>query len=259
MTRAYADCTAPQVAAELTDESILCLPIGSTEQHGPHLPLGTDTIIAERLAEAIAAHVAGRHQLWLLPALPFGLSLEHAWAPGTISLRVATLAAMIGQLTSEYRRATKARRLVIVNGHGGNRAILEPLMHEITADQGLAVCTLHTASLPAIRPNSAIADIHAGIGETSLMLHLSPETVNMKALPSGGSDEAARAAAISQVIQGRAVTWPWSSGDPRIAEHGIIGDPSGATAELGRAILDSALEAASPVLDQLAAATPGRN
>jgi creatinine amidohydrolase len=259
MTLAYADCTAPQVAAELTSESILCLPIGSTEQHGPHLPLGTDTIIAERVAAAIARRAAGRHQLWLLPALPFGLSLEHAWAPGTISLRVATLTAMIGQLASEYRRATKAGRLIIVNGHGGNRAILEPMMHEITADQGLAVCTLHTGSLPAVRPDSPVADIHAGIGETSLMLHLAPETVNMAALPDGDSDEAARAAAISQVIRGHGVTWPWSSGDPRIAEHGIIGDPRGASAELGRAILDSALDAAVPVLDQLAAATPGRN
>jgi creatinine amidohydrolase len=195
VTRAFADCTAPQVAAELTGESILCLPIGSTEQHGPHLPLGTDTIIAERLAAAIAGRVASRHQVWLLPALPFGLSLEHAWAPGTISLRVVTLAAMVGQLASEYRRATQARRLVIVNGHGGKRAILEPLMQEITADHGLAVCTLHTGSLSAIRPDSPVADIHAGIGETSLMLHLAPEIVNMAALPGGGSDEAERARA----------------------------------------------------------------
>ena len=108
MTRTFANCTAPQVAAVLTSESILRLPIGSTEQNGPHLPLSTDTIIAERLAAAIAGHVASRHPVWLLPALPFGLSLERAWAPGTISLRVATLTAMIGQLASEYRRATKA-------------------------------------------------------------------------------------------------------------------------------------------------------
>jgi creatinine amidohydrolase len=259
MTRAFADCTAPQVAAGLTGESILCLPIGSTEQHGPHLPLGTDTIIAERLAAAIARHVSGRHQVWLLPALPFGLSLEHAWAPGTISLRVATLTAMIGQLASEYRRATQARRLVIVNGHGGNRAILEPMMHEITADHGLAVCTLHASSLPSVKPDSQVADIHAGIGETSLMLHLAPETVNLAAIPCQGSDGQERAAAVGLVVQGRGVTWPWTSGDPRIARDGIIGDPRGASAELGRAILDSALEAASPVLDQLATATPGRN
>jgi creatinine amidohydrolase len=258
VTRAFADCTAPQVAAGLTSEAILCLPIGSTEQHGPHLPLGTDTIIAERLAATIAGHVASRHQVWLLPALPFGLSLEHAWAPGTISLRVATLAAMIGQLASEYRRATQARRLVIVNGHGGNRAILESLMHEITADHGIAVCTLHTGSLPAIKPDSPIADIHAGIGETSLMLHLAPGTVNMAAIPAGSDNDEDQAAAVSQVVRGRGVTWPWSSGDPRIARDGIIGDPRGASAELGRKILDSALEAASPILDQLAAATPGR-
>lgn len=258
MTPAFAECTAPQVAAGLTGESILCLPIGSTEQHGPHLPLGTDTIIAERFSTAIAQHVAGRHQVWLLPALPFGLSLEHAWAPGTISLRVATFTAVIGQLASECRRATRARRLVIVNGHGGNRGILEPLMHEITADHGLAVCTLHTGSLAAIKPDSPVADIHAGIGETSLMLHLTPETVNLAALRAGSDNDEEQAAAVNQVIRGRGVTWPWSSGDPRIARDGIIGDPRGASAELGRAILDSALEAASPILDQLAAATPGR-
>jgi len=83
-SRVYGECTSPQLGRELTGRAILCLPVGSAEQHGPHLPLATDTIIAERFAAALAGRVCGQHDLWLLPAMPFGLSPEHARAPGMV-------------------------------------------------------------------------------------------------------------------------------------------------------------------------------
>jgi creatinine amidohydrolase len=256
--RVYAECSFPQIGREMTGEAILCLPVGSTEQHGPHLPLATDTIIAERFAAALADRAAGRHELWLLPAMPFGLSLEHAWAPGTVSLRVATFTALIRQLASEYARATPARRLVIVNGHGGNRGILEPLMLELSADYGVAACALHPLSLATPRPGGDVADVHAGIGETSLMLHLAPSLVSIEAL-AGISDGGAqqRAPEVDRVVRDRGATWPWSSGDAAIAESGVIGDPRGASAGLGRAILASALEPAVEAITRLAEAPCG--
>jgi creatinine amidohydrolase len=250
--RVYGERTSPQIGRELTGNAVLCLPVGSTEQHGPHLPLATDTIIAEQFAAALADHVSGQHDLWLLPAMPFGLSAEHAWAPGTISLDTGTFTVLIRQLVGEYLRATSARRLVVVNGHGGNRGILEALQYELSANHQLASCVIHPLSLATAKPSSGPPDIHAGIGETSLMLHLAPGLVNMDALAGHGGDAQRQAEAVNRLIRDRGVTWPWSSCDPDIAEAGIIGDPTDASARLGRAIFVSALEAAARAVTRLA-------
>jgi creatinine amidohydrolase len=249
--RVYGECTSPQVSRELTGKAVLCLPVGSTEQHGPHLPLATDTIIAERFAAALADHVSGQHDLWLLPAIPFGLSAEHAWAPGTISLDTVTFTVLIRQLVGEYLRATSARRLVIVNGHGGNRGILEALQCELIANYGLVSCVIHPLALATAELSTGPFDIHAGIGETSLMLHLAPELVNMDTLAGHGGVTQQQAEAVNRLIRDRGVTWPWSSNDPDIAEAGIIGDPSGASASFGRAVFVSALEAAARAVTRL--------
>jgi creatinine amidohydrolase len=248
----YCERTSPQLGRELTGTAILCLPVGSTEQHGPHLPLATDTIIAERFAAALSEHVSGQHDLWLLPAMPFGLSPEHAWAPGTISLRAGTFTALIRELVGEYLRATSARRLIIVNGHGGNRGLLEVLQYELTADHDLAACVIHPLALATVKSSPGPPDIHAGIGETSLMLHLAPGLVNMDALAGHGDTSQRRAEAVNLLIRDRGVTWPWSSGDPGIAGAGIIGDPRNASASLGRAIFASALEGAVRAVTRLA-------
>jgi creatinine amidohydrolase len=250
--RVCGERTSPQIGRELTGTAILCLPVGSTEQHGPHLPLATDTIIAERFAAALADHVSGQHDLWLLPAIPFGLSMEHAWAPGTICLRAGTFATLISELAGEYRRATLARRLVVVNGHGGNRGILEALQYELAADHGLAACVIHPLSLATVKPGSRLPDIHAGIGETSLMLHLAPGLVNMDALAGQGNGAERRSEAINYLVRDRGVTWPWSSGDPGIVKAGVIGDPRNASTGLGHAILTSALDAAARAVTRLA-------
>lgn len=251
--RIFAERTTAQIGAELTENAILCLPVGSLEQHGPHLPLATDTIIAEHFAAALADHLADRHEIWQLPAVPFGLSLEHAWAPGTVSLRINTFTTLIQQLVTEYLRATPARALVIINGHGGNRGILEPLLYEIAAENDLAACVLHPASLTSVKPGGELPDVHAGIGETSLMLHIAPELVNHAALGAADHDRPQRIEAINRVVRDRGVTWPWTSGAPDIADEGVIGDPAGADAELGLAILNSALEKATAAIDRLAA------
>src|SRR5688572_6983359 len=94
-----------EIAGRLKLTSTLCLPLGSTEQHGPHLPLNTDTVIAEELTSRIVARWGEAYDLWQLPAVPIGLSREHAWAAGTVSHSVAAMTALLRGKAEEIVRA----------------------------------------------------------------------------------------------------------------------------------------------------------
>ena len=126
-SRLIGDLTFAEIGSALGAASVLCLPVGSMEQHGPHLPLITDTVLAEAFARRIVERWSQTYDLWQLPPLPVGLSREHAWAPGTLSLSVAGMTALLRDLGREIARALPTKNLLIVNGHGGNRGILEAL------------------------------------------------------------------------------------------------------------------------------------
>ncbi|WP_433034422.1 mycofactocin biosynthesis peptidyl-dipeptidase MftE [Actinomycetospora sp. CA-053990] len=143
---------------ECEDVPVLLVPVGATEQHGPHLPLGTDT--------AIAATVAARSGHPVAPALPYGASGEHESFPGTVSIGTETLAAVIVELGRSACRF--ARRLVLVNGHGGNVGALRAAV-ALLRSEGRDV-----AWFPCGVPG---ADAHAGHHETGVMLALAPDTV----------------------------------------------------------------------------------
>ncbi len=252
MKRWYGSLPAPEIATRLSETSILCLPIGSYEQHGPHLPLHTDTVIAEQFTRRLIDRYGDRHDLWALPTMPFGLSLEHTWSPGTISLRMGALTTLLDMIVGELVRATAARRLLIVNGHGGNRGILEAASYELQAAHQMRICTVHPSSLSTIRAESPLPEIHAGLQETSVMLALAPRDVHLDQLTETFVVDPAHQDEIQRLVLDRGTTWPWSSGDDRIATSGVIGgDPRDASAELGESIIASALDACSAVLHQL--------
>ncbi|HEV2378086.1 MAG TPA: creatininase family protein [Streptosporangiaceae bacterium] len=250
--RWYGSLPAPEITAQMTETSVICLPIGSYEQHGPHLPLHTDSVIAERFTTRLAERYGEHHELWALPAIPFGLSLEHAWSPGTISLRAGVLSALLTTVVGELVRATPARRLLIVNGHGGNRGILEALTYELQAAHPVRVCVVHPSSLATVRVESALPEIHAGMRETSVMLTLAPNEVHLDRLPDGYAVNEAHRDEVKRLVLDRGTTWPWTSGDSRIATLGVMGgDPRLASAELGESVIASALDACGTVLTQL--------
>jgi creatinine amidohydrolase/Fe(II)-dependent formamide hydrolase-like protein len=247
--RTLAELAFPEVSGRLKTSSILCLPLGAIEQHGAHLPLNTDVIVAEGLTRRIVARWGEEFDLWQLPTLPLGLSREHDWAPGTISLSVASMTALIRDLGREIVRALPTRNLLIVNGHGGNRGILEALGRELRADFGLNICALHTGALMSPAGNAAIPEIHAGKDETSAMLALAPHLVRREAIAAlkGSPDgEAVRA-----LILDPATSFPWRSDDPRIAAAGVIGDAREASVEHGQAIVARVVEAAGEALTRL--------
>jgi creatinine amidohydrolase/Fe(II)-dependent formamide hydrolase-like protein len=247
--RLIAELTSPEISKSVRKNAILCLPIGSIEQHGPHLPLNTDTVLAEAFTRAIIARWSAKYDLWQLPPLTFGLSQEHAWAAGTISLKVETMTALLRNLASEIARALPARNLAVINGHGGNRGILEALGREIAGDFGVNFCALHLGAMMSPPSGAAFVEIHGGMDETSAMLALAPELVRRDLIER--SKPPADSNSVKALILDPAVSWPWNSNDKRIAHSGIIGNARAASAKHGQAIVARVVEAAGDAFKRL--------
>lgn len=207
------ECTAGQLRGGglLT----VVVPVGSVEQHGPHLPLDTDT----RIATAVATGVT-EHRYLLAPAICYGASGEHQGFAGTISIGTEALTALL----IEYGRSacTWAHRLVFVNGHGGNLQALRAaagLLRAEGRDVAWWSCSI------------AGADAHAGHTETSLLLHLSPEVVRMGAVVRGNTEPLADL-----------MTRLRDGGVAAVSESGVLGDPTTAAAAAGERIFADMVE-----------------
>ena len=158
------------------------------------------------------------------------------------------MTALLRELAREIVRSLPARNLMIVNGHGGNRGLLEVLAYEFKAEFELNACALHIGAESPIT-DAGLPEIHAGRDETSLMLALAPDRVRCERTV--GHDKPLDDAEVRATILDPGVSRPWSSGDPRIAHRGVIGDVAGASAEHGIAILERLLEAAGATLQRL--------
>ncbi len=242
-SRRLEDLTLPQVREMIRPSSILVLPIGSVEQHGPHLPLTTDHLIASEAAQTVARRCGRELDLWLLPTLAVSKANEHAWAPGTLWLRATTLLAVVGDIASSAA-TTGAQRLVFLNAHGGNTALLVVACREVRLATGFKTFLLHPFLPPDHGGRSSTAPagelgmgIHGGHDETSMMLHLRPDLVDMSLATRRVPD---RLADNQHVRFGGSVPFGWTSDD--FGPDGHIGDPVGATAEQGEALFDGAVE-----------------
>jgi len=246
VTRVLGELTFQEASGAIKGTSILCLPLGAIEQHGAPLPLNTDVVVAEGVTRRLLERWGERFDLWQLPTLAIGLSREHDWAAGTLSLSIQGFVGLVRDLAATIVRSLPARNLVIINGHGGNRGILENLLHELRGDFGLNACVLHPFDLAGGDP--AQADVHGGSQDTSVMLALAPELVRRDRIEAGElpDPQAARA-----LIFDRGVTFAWRTDDARLARGGIIGDPSTASAEIGAALIERMLVAAGEVLKRL--------
>ncbi len=119
MSGRLADLSGPEVADSLTPDSVIVLPVGAIEQHGPHLPMSVDTVIADEVASALLNAVGGDIDLWLLPTLAVSKSNEHVWSPGTLSLSAETLLRVLDDLATCVA-ATPARRHGDIPGRPGS-------------------------------------------------------------------------------------------------------------------------------------------
>ncbi|MFF8833322.1 creatininase family protein [Streptomyces sp. NPDC015131] len=221
---------------------VAVLPIGSFEQHGPFLPLMTDTVVAC----AIAREVAASYPVHLLPPVTISCSQEHADWPGTVSVSATTLCAIVRDIAGSLRRSG-LESLVLINGHGGNY-VLRNVVQE-SQENGMRMALFPGSSdwdlarEKAGISTSSSSDMHAGEVETSILLHDHPELVRPGYETSDWvADERKHLLTLGM----RAYT-----------ESGVIGRPSRATADKGRALLSSLAGSFAEYLDLVAPATRG--
>ncbi|MGL5826309.1 MAG: creatininase family protein [Nocardioides sp.] len=211
-----------------TRSRIAVLPVGSFEQHGPYLPLATDTMVACILASEIAA----RHDLWLLPPVTIGCSHEHAAWKGTVSIPSDTLARLIRDIAASAR-SNGADALVVVNGHGGNY-VLKNLVQEANVDSRARMTLFPTsddwdrARQTAGLETSAHEDMHAGELEVSILLHAMPDVVRP------GYETTDHLADRPHLL---------SLGMSAYTNSGVIGRPSLGSAEKGAAVVEDLAKA----------------
>jgi mycofactocin precursor peptide peptidase len=232
---------------------LLVVPVGSLEQHGAHLPLDTDTRIAAAVAERACAVLAtaGRDGLGLAPAIAIGASGEHADFPGTLSIGHAALSAMLVELGRHASLHWPA--MLLVNGHGGNAGAIGDALGKLRAegrDCHVWHAGVRPAMLAALRPGdgtraagapAAVPDAHAGRVETSIMLALAPQDVRLDVAVAGETGP------LPEIMAGLR-----AHGVRQVSPNGVLGDPAGASAAEGAALLGLLVADLAATLDRLA-------
>jgi mycofactocin precursor peptide peptidase len=212
-----ADLTWPEVRDRVEKGAFLAVPLGATEQHGPHLPLSTDADIAVALCERLAA---ARPDVLIGPPLAYGSSGEHAGFAGTLSVGQEAVQLIVLELGRSA--AETFTRVLFVSAHGGNSEPVARAVRRLRAEGGEV----------AVYCPRWDGDPHAGFEETSLQLALCPGSVRMDR---GGPGDARPLAELMPMLR--------AGGVRSVSPSGILGDPTGATAAAGQALLDSLAEA----------------
>ncbi len=216
------------------EKTIAVLPVAAIEQHGPHLPVSTDTTIMNGMLETVIARLPADLDIRILPVQSVGKSNEHLHAPGTLTLPATTLIDAWTELGASVARAG-VRKIVLVNSHGGNEEIMGIVARELRVRFGmLAVKTSWSRFGRPAGLYSEIEDrfgIHGGDFETSVMLHFRPDLVDMTKAQDFPSrvQQAEREFELLKHTGTHALAWIASD----LNEHGVVGEASRATAEKG--------------------------
>ena len=222
-----------ETRALLARHPVALLPIGAVESHGEHLPAGTDNVLARRLAERLVERIAGRTPVMLMPVLPFGQVWSLGDAPGSFTLSTETVVRTLVEI-GRSASAKGMSAVAVVNGHYGNITAIRDAQR-VLAEDGFTLANFTYPGAGRVtesvreRPVAHPSFMHACEIETSFMLHLAPELVRME-------HAAANYPAFPDDFGEVAYRWSAFSDSP------VLGDPTAATAEKGRAILDVVLD-----------------
>ena len=222
---------------EAQSRRVLVVPVGSLEQHGPHLPLDTDTRIAAAVAERACA---GRAGAGLAPAIAIGASGEHADFPGTLSIGIVAMSTLLVELGRHASLDWPA--LLLVNGHGGNVPAINDALGKLR-EEGRDCRAWHAGVRPpmlAAADITLVPDAHAGRVETSIMLALAPADVRL------GDAAAGETRPLTQIMADLR-----AGGVRQVSPNGVLGDPAGASAAEGEKLLALLVEDLAATLGHL--------
>ncbi|WP_420391697.1 creatininase family protein [Acuticoccus sp.] len=233
----WADMTALDFSTD-TDGWVAVVPTAAVEQHGPHLPLGTDAIIAEGMVRTVVERLPAELPVSFLPVQSVGKSNEHIAFRGTLTLSWETAIKAWVELGTALARAG-IRRIVFVNSHGGNTAMLDVVTRELRVR--FDILAVHTAWSRFGDPGVIDADeraigIHGGTEETALVRHFRPDLVREEHVEAFASEQTRLLAERTHLVAHGPHAFAWKAGD--LSPYGVVGDATRATADMGRAIAE---------------------
>jgi creatinine amidohydrolase len=243
--RFWAQLTTRDFAALDAASTVAVLPLGATEQHGPHLPLGVDTVLADGIVAAALPLLAPGLPVLFLPTQQIGLSPEHARFAGTLTLSAGTLIRVWNEIGAGVARAG-VKKLVLFNAHGGHVGAMDIVARELRAAHGLIVYSVSWFNLPLGDAGERFSaqehrfGVHAGEIETSMMLALTPQLVRMDEAQDFASTSRQRAADYAILGNGKSAKLGWAMEDYNA--QGAAGNAAAATAANGQAVIDAAAQ-----------------
>ena len=240
-------------------QTVAVLPVAATEQHGPHLPLKVDSALVDGVIAAAIPHLEAEVPALFLPTQAVGLSPEHAAFPGTLTLRADTVIRLWTEI-AESVAATGVRKLVLFNAHGGQTGVMDMVARDLRARLGMLVYSVNWYGLPLVGAQGEDVNalfsahehrfgIHAGDIETSMMLALEPQRVDMAHAQNFASTSEHRAQQYSILGNGSSAKLGWQMQDYNPA--GAVGNAAAATADKGRAVLGAAGRALATLLAEV--------
>ena len=258
-SRFWADLCTRDFAQLDPARTIAVLPVAATEQHGPHLPLSVDTVLADGIVAASLPHLAPELSVLFLPTQAVGLSPEHARFTGTLTLRAETVLRLWTEI-GESVAAAGVRKLLLFNSHGGQVSVMDLVARDLRARLNLLVYSCNWFNLPLHDAQGQDLNalfsaeehrfgIHGGDIETSMMLALAPARVQMDRARHFASTAQLRAQQFPILGNGRSAKLGWQTQDYHPA--GAIGNAAAATAAKGEALVQAAGRALAQLLAEL--------
>jgi creatinine amidohydrolase len=262
-THFWAHCSTRDFARWQQDgsitDTIAVLPLGATEQHGPHLPLSVDTTLVDGVVRASLPHLNGAQRTLFLPTQAAGFSPEHLGFGGTLSLKAETVIRLWTDI-GECVAASGVKKLVLFNAHGGQVGLMDVVGRDLRQRLGMLVYSVNWYGLPLLGPDGTDVNtlfdahehrfgIHAGDIETSMMLALAPQQVDMAQAQCFASTSEQRARDYAILGNGRSAKLSWAMQDYNAA--GAVGNAAAATVEKGQAVVEAAGRALAGLLAEV--------